>query len=57
MRRERVLKLARWLTRQAELEEGTARVLMKMKAGDPRQCETRARLFREIAALIVKENP
>ena len=45
----RILKLADWLRRSADREEGTARVLEKIPSGDPQEARTRARLMREVA--------
>lgn len=49
MRPERLSKLADWLRQLAWKEDGTASVLERVEHGDPSECQTRARLFREIA--------
>ena len=52
MRPERVARLCTWLRTLAEREDGTASVLEQVEHGDPSECQTRARLFREIAQTL-----
>ena len=48
----RLETLSQWLERLAEQEEGTAKVLRKITAGDPLPCQQRAKLFREVAQCL-----
>ena len=57
MKPERLKTLSLWLERLAEQEDGTAKVLRKILAGDPLPCEQRARLFREVAEALRAISP